>query len=64
MRPRLNAAENAMLAGIKGHGSTRFNEAAAKRRGKRKHICIAGVDFVASMRPRLNAAENSPRVLD
>ena len=58
MRLRLNAAENSSLPIQDLAVSTSFNEAAAERRGKHELGQHLAVGLVASMRPRLNAAEN------
>ena len=39
-------------------GASGFNEAAARCRGKRRHVVVAGMRGLASMRPRPDAAEN------
>jgi len=41
--------------------SSGFNEAAALRRGKQSYVCVVASSLLASMRPRLFAAENSVR---
>ena len=62
MRPRPDAAENRRLHDPAGALRTRFNEAAARCRGKRRapgsHVRILAQ---ASMRPRPDAAENDRR---
>ena len=62
MRPRPDAAENFRLASVTSPSSTRFNEAAARCRGKpaRSVVEITATDW-ASMRPRPDAAENAQR---
>ena len=59
MRPRPDAAENSGSPASPAPQGTRFNEAAARCRGKRPHDSIDDrLREVASMRPRPDAAEN------
>ena len=59
MRPRPDAAENAATWRARGRRpASRFNEAAARCRGKRGEAALAAAPSEASMRPRPDAAEN------
>ena len=59
MRPRPDAAENAKEGPLRRCGTPRFNEAAARCRGKPRRPRRAGEEHLqASMRPRPDAAEN------
>ena len=60
MRPRPDAAENRAGRPPRPRRSIRFNEAAARCRGKRAQGVLQVSDLVASMRPRPDAAENFP----
>ena len=61
MRPRPDAAENAASCHAARSRCSRFNEAAARCRGKRLRRDRRGRDrSAASMRPRPDAAENPP----
>ena len=59
MRPRPDAAENSGKSRPRPRSGSRFNEAAARCRGKRRQPG-AGIPPapIASMRPRPDAAEN------
>ncbi len=61
MRPRLRAAENAGIRSGFHTTTSRFNEAAAESRGKPGMEFAREPEPVASMRPRLRAAENEER---
>ena len=58
MRPRPDAAENARPGGERPGDADRFNEAAARCRGKPAQVVKARFLGLASMRPRPDAAEN------
>ena len=58
MRPRLDAAENAVDASTVNRQPAYFNEAAARCRGKPPLRHSSGIRTPTSMRPRLDAAEN------
>ena len=58
MRPRPDAAENRRGRGSGRPTGGRFNEAAARCRGKRVSVSAWRRDPAASMRPRPDAAEN------
>ena len=60
MRPRPDAAENAAPSRTIRAAAPRFNEAAARCRGKRESV-VDGLELrnPASMRPRPDAAENA-----
>ena len=62
MRPRPDAAENGVSARCFAAGGTRFNEAAARCRGKPALRQRLDDRRPASMRPRPDAAENLRRV--
>ena len=65
MRPRPDAAENADREHERGSGGGRFNEAAARCRGKRRSLLqTLPAARAASMRPRPDAAENDTAPLD
>ena len=59
MRPRPDAAENVRVELPLPRGRPRFNEAAARCRGKRQRGERRRDRHLASMRPRPDAAENS-----
>ena len=59
MRPRPDAAENDFAQSRNSDSSSRFNEAAARCRGKRRNAGHPPGRGCASMRPRPDAAENS-----
>ena len=60
MRPRPDAAENARRPPAAAPRTTRFNEAAARCRGKLRNGAKKSADTgLASMRPRPDAAENA-----
>ena len=61
MRPRPDAAENSSLDGRSLVRLPRFNEAAARCRGKPEDELDDAITSEASMRPRPDAAENSRR---
>ena len=64
MRPRPDAAENARQPGSLDPRALRFNEAAARCRGKRPHALEHQEEArPASMRPRPDAAENRQAAL-
>ena len=59
MRPRPDAAENPRFRpGARPGTASRFNEAAARCRGKPAQMAAVDLHGVASMRPRPDAAEN------
>ena len=58
MRPRPDAAENAVSPTPHRLPPARFNEAAARCRGKQGRWTAAPGPYIASMRPRPDAAEN------
>ena len=58
MRPRPDAAENLHRYGFAGQALLRFNEAAARCRGKLAARVRRQFAGLASMRPRPDAAEN------
>ena len=62
MRPRPDAAENCSPAAVKVRATSRFNEAAARCRGKPGDHVLEAVTDCASMRPRPDAAENAPNL--
>ena len=61
MRPRPDAAENTPSRSPSARAARRFNEAAARCRGKPAQGCLVGGRAWASMRPRPDAAENATR---
>ena len=60
MRPRPDAAENVGLFQVGRRAQRRFNEAAARCRGKPTWYGWHPHRLLASMRPRPDAAENAP----
>ena len=58
MRPRPDAAENRAARTRTAGSCGRFNEAAARCRGKRTLLLLLVAELMASMRPRPDAAEN------
>ena len=67
MRPRPDAAENKRrLAGVVGGADARFNEAAARCRGKLRLTDNPSLakEVIASMRPRPDAAENGDKPIN
>ena len=63
MRPRPDAAENPRSGPAAGPARPRFNEAAARCRGKRARVLFGPPpQGAASMRPRPDAAENAGRI--
>ena len=59
MRPRPDAAENRATRTSRARAESRFNEAAARCRGKPRGLPpLVGAASAASMRPRPDAAEN------
>ena len=59
MRPRPDAAENSSPQAKVSTVARRFNEAAARCRGKQRDVQHEDVVVRASMRPRPDAAENA-----